>query len=729
MRKPAVFYSGNTVVRAGNMVGVRGEYLDQNWKAVLTDGTIQQEIPLLQQNRQSFKFQIPEAFAEGIYTLSLIGDEPLTIVLNEPKVRWMQGDEGETATPNGWVRLQGECLRINVDASPYLELTAEDGSITRLLPERIYDDYSVGFEMNGLKEGSYQAVYSNGYAAGECGTLKIAPSPEEAWGKNIYNVTEYGLSNESVLDCTEALRALLEKAGAEGGGVLYFPRGRYHLTGCFHIPAGVILRGDGYRYTQLFWTDEWRGEGIHENGRSKEWYPTLLPEVMITADSDFAIENLEFAAGRIGRLLRAGTAEKPAKNVRIDNVRVHVNAFAGINGRHHQNQYWAILKETWHIWNEEEHDMLGIQGSNIKIRGCHFNWSGRLTSYGYHMEYLLMQNLYVGNMSSVRYWMPIGELNKAIIEDNEVCNWDVGCGGENIYMSRMNIHDTTCGDKEAFTTDIAVGIEYHGPAVIEEDGISFTFPDHVNMAKAQVGSKLCILSGTGAGQFRYVTKVEGHTVTIAEPFAAAPDATSHLTVNQMFWNWYFTNFTIDNCGMLQMYVAQGNTVVDGMKLTRSAGIKPYGQLTYKGVQNNWYNSVINCTLSEGNCFHGDGWFDYHDNPDNVEDWQTINRREVAHRVPGYSFLYVIGRCDELINLCCTVRGNVLRDECLLYVRSAAPGSVSDLILDANHSEDCRCGIYIEGEPERLLLSGNTSERVHEPIHYQPSWGVNQGQMW
>ena len=35
MKKPAVFYSGNTVVRAGNIAGVQGEYLDQEWNAVL----------------------------------------------------------------------------------------------------------------------------------------------------------------------------------------------------------------------------------------------------------------------------------------------------------------------------------------------------------------------------------------------------------------------------------------------------------------------------------------------------------------------------------------------------------------------------------------------------------------------------------------------------------------------------------------------------------------------
>lgn len=80
-------------------------------------------------------------------------------------------------------------------------------------------------------------------------------------------------------------------------------------------------------------------------------------------------------------------------------------------------------------------------------------------------------------------------------------------------------------------------------------------------------------------------------------------------------------------------------------------------------------------------------------------------------------------------MCCMVRGNRLRDDCLLYLYSAGDGSVSDAVLDENYSSDCRCGIYVEGNPERMLLSENTCERVEEDIHYQNSEGVVQSQIW
>lgn len=700
MSKPVVFYTGNTVARAGNIVCVRGEYFESDWKAVMSDGRQARAVELQQLNRQSFKVMIPTDFEEGVYTLELSGNEPLTLRLNEPRVRWMQGDEGESATPDGWVRMQGECLRIGERAQPYAVFTAGDGTVTRIAPQRVYDDYSVKIALYGLAEGQYQVEYHNGYASCQCGILTVAPSPEELWGKKLYNVLEYGLSNESAEDCTEALRALLELAGREGGGILYFPRGRYQLTGGFHIPRGVILKGDGHQYTQLFWPDMWNETRLCEDGK-KRWWPTALPEVMITADGDFAIEDMEFSAGRIGRLFEVGAKDKPVKNVRFDRVYVCGNYLAGnyLNGPHHPEEHIAVLRQD--AWREK--DMLRIWGSNVKIRGCDFKWSSRLFSPGNAIEYLLIQEVEFSGVCSARWWLPFGDLNKAIIEDCDEHEWTMGCGGDNIYLARIRIQDVMINDREAFTTDLRSGINYSGTAVT--DGCRVTFPDDVDMTKAKPGQKVCVISGTGAGQYRYITEINGQTAVIAEPFLAAPDADSHLTISPMFTNWYLSDITIHNSGMLQFYVAQCNTVVDGVRVTKSAGIKGYGKFGYGGIHNNWYNTYINNELSEGNHYHYGGWYNYH-----VGGW------EKAKKLPAYSFLYVESRSPELLILSCTMRNNRLSDDCMIYVRTLYEGGICDMIVDSNHCADSRCGIYIEGKTEGLLLSGNTFEKVREEVY-------------
>ena len=57
-----------------------------------------------------------------------------------------------------------------------------------------------------------------------------------------YLATEHGVSVESD-DNSPALQALLNQAGAEGGGIVYLPRGHYNFRQPLTIPTGVELKG------------------------------------------------------------------------------------------------------------------------------------------------------------------------------------------------------------------------------------------------------------------------------------------------------------------------------------------------------------------------------------------------------------------------------------------------------------------------------------------------------
>ena len=43
--------------------------------------------------------------------------------------------------------------------------------------------------------------------------------------------------------------------GANGGGTVYFPRGRYCLQKTLEVPRGVLIKGEGQELTQLYWPD------------------------------------------------------------------------------------------------------------------------------------------------------------------------------------------------------------------------------------------------------------------------------------------------------------------------------------------------------------------------------------------------------------------------------------------------------------------------------------------
>ncbi|HLX68525.1 MAG TPA: glycosyl hydrolase family 28-related protein, partial [Verrucomicrobiae bacterium] len=55
--------------------------------------------------------------------------------------------------------------------------------------------------------------------------------------------TAYGAYGDGVHDDTAAIQSALSAAGANGGGIVYLPAGKYNLTDTIDVPGGVELRG------------------------------------------------------------------------------------------------------------------------------------------------------------------------------------------------------------------------------------------------------------------------------------------------------------------------------------------------------------------------------------------------------------------------------------------------------------------------------------------------------
>jgi hypothetical protein len=62
---------------------------------------------------------------------------------------------------------------------------------------------------------------------------------------NLYVATDvpWGAYGNGVIDDTVAVQSALTAAGAAGGGIVYLPAGKYHLTNTLDVPGGVELRG------------------------------------------------------------------------------------------------------------------------------------------------------------------------------------------------------------------------------------------------------------------------------------------------------------------------------------------------------------------------------------------------------------------------------------------------------------------------------------------------------
>ena len=58
-----------------------------------------------------------------------------------------------------------------------------------------------------------------------------------------FSTSEAGFVGNAVSDCTTAIQKALDKAGNEGGGIVFLPPGKYRVNGNLVVPTGVELKG------------------------------------------------------------------------------------------------------------------------------------------------------------------------------------------------------------------------------------------------------------------------------------------------------------------------------------------------------------------------------------------------------------------------------------------------------------------------------------------------------
>lgn len=214
-------------------------------------GTHWQALVPLQQGKESMKFVVPKDWTQGIWLCRVRnGSEVSTpVVLNAPTVWWWNGDAGERVSPGGWLRVFGKALSFGTPCRA--KLTREEGAPVALATEES-NPYGCRLAVpKDLAEGEYKLWLHNGLG-GEAawtpaGDVKVQAAP--VWDSTTFNVKDFGPKP------AEALLAALEKARANGGGVVFLPRGRYAVKDTLQIPPGTVLRGESAELVSLYWPD------------------------------------------------------------------------------------------------------------------------------------------------------------------------------------------------------------------------------------------------------------------------------------------------------------------------------------------------------------------------------------------------------------------------------------------------------------------------------------------
>lgn len=680
-KKPAVTWASDPV-RADETVVVMGDGFGED-PMVELDGAMMKP---LQVSGHSLKFTLPKDAKAGTHTFRVrSGDaasEPVT--LNAPDVWWMQCDEGKEATPGGWLRLFGKCLSLDAQARPRVELKGADGKIVQLAAEP--NAYALEVKLpEAIVTGRYAMRVHNG-CGGEAGWRRageISVIAPVQWKSERFNVRDFGR------DTDKAVRAALEKARANGGGVVYFPRGRYQLKDAISVPPGTVLKGEGMGVASIYWSD------------------LKSPPAQLIAGRDFGIEDLAIYCTNHKNVIRVA---RESARFRMRRVRMRANAFYRLG-----DAGASFRERSAPAPGEPRGYALLIQGRNSEITECDIQASG--TGIGTPMSgwigptgpwHCRIANCRIAYGYFGTYF---DNLDGLIFENNELAG-GVNSGGNfvgtfssryarNIYWARNHHHDLYGWDRETFSLDGAGGA-YVGK-VARSEGCEITlagdpqYRDYqmgllaqgkwpAELARNWVGAAVMVLDGTGVGQYRTVVKNEGREWVVDRPWDVPLDETSLISIAVDRGRLLVVGNTFEDGGAVQLYSTALDTIVAENTARRIGGFLAWG-MHHKGWAwtPNFRCQFLGNEILEGNGYGGEqaGFEAFSTRkPESVKEFAgplvrgVVFRRNVCESNAGFSLEH--GVAETLVEHCTIKRSDV---------GFQLKGDLRDVLLRGNVMED------------------------------------------
>ena len=267
-------------------------------------------LPNVQRAAASAKAVLPPALPLDVYTVAPCAAAeaatcapPSPLLVNAPRVAWQQGDAGEAAaSPSGYIRLFGSALAFSAPplarCVPTLRGSGGGGAASAasvsLLPAGAAAAAAIPLPLSfascyaltaaipaSTPPGDYTLQVANGLPS--CGLvnasaagalLRLRVVPPAPWPTQVFDVAALG-----------GVWKALDAAAANGGGTVFFPRGRYAFDAnntLNAIPPRTTLQGEGTDLVEFYWRD--MAQGPRRGGS-----PTSLVEGLA---GSFALRNV-----------------------------------------------------------------------------------------------------------------------------------------------------------------------------------------------------------------------------------------------------------------------------------------------------------------------------------------------------------------------------------------------------------------------------------------------------
>ena len=627
--KPVVIWASDPV-RAGESVVVRGDGFGEKSSVEVSftkNGKLTdwQSAEVLQQKSTTLKFVLPVEIGDGIVRFRISDGQESSdpSVLNAPEIWWMQGDETETATPGGWIRLFG----LNLDLRRGAKATLRSGGDAVVIDPEAIDEFALRIPLPGdVKPGEYTVDFHNGLADEAARTTagKIRVAARKPVPDRIFDVTEYGavpaepgylqyttaMLAKGQVDSTEAVQKAIDAAGQAGGGVVKFPRGIFVLSQGLDIPMHVTLRGAGSGLTALSYVDDllprverkeklyWGAKQVEPiKGAGFEPHPYLMRGEGHFTVEDLAIYAINHHAGIQSEL----PVNSPnAGHVTVRRVLMRLDRFINNDrtDRHYSDAEDVFIKR----WRDKRRTgAIDVGGPNIQITDCDIYSSLQVLMLNGSSGYIARNKF-----SAVpRHWTVFGRRTQKVIFENNDCS-DGGVSlnsvhdmvtndgqtripsiySREIYIARNAMKDSYRGDRDGgFNSDFHAPVGIYTGTVEKCDGTTLVLPKETadaEFATKWAGAVVVVLDGKGAGQYRSLAGGSGKTLLVDKPWDVPLDSTSFISVCKALDHVIAADNVVHDAGNTTLFWCGGIEVVAARNRSVRGGAIQQITISYEG---------------------------------------------------------------------------------------------------------------------------------------------------
>jgi len=519
-------------------------------------------------------FIYPEDWPQTAFTAKIVTEGGnVSIPVNAPDDWWVQGDVGRGSSPGGWLRIFGRSMGYSDEA--FVEFRSKGKPIKVYVTE--YDLYSLRVDLAAdFPAGDYEAFVNNGLDKTSLAAGKVTVAPYKVpWLDQIFNVVDYGAIPNDRLDDTLEIRAALAALTLNGGGILYFPRGRFGYIGELALPPHTLLRGAGMALSQIYWPDV--------------DYPTAP---LLSGTHNFGVEEIFLVSGNFLAGIEATLpgADDTWKNENIILRKVRTRFLDSDAGSKDETARRLQIKVP----------MVKIEaGENVQILDCDFYTSKKggaiiRPDYG-----LIRGNRFRGISCYIGGRQTIWEDN-----DCDGMGFSFKPGSRNYYFAR-NIFGNVRGDSDRETLTFDGGRTTHNGVVasVQDQGLTLPPGTWRDSPEAWIDETVTVIGGKGAGQMRTITKIDGRVVELDRPWDLLPDTNSLVVIGFAREKLLMVDNHLGDGNPFQFYGSVADAVLAGNRI-ESNSMHAFGMVKGGSPEPSWFIQFLGNEILDGNVVRG-----------------------------------------------------------------------------------------------------------------------------